>query len=149
MAQVVRGKVEKKGSNTTLLLGLLAVLVGLSAWNYHRNLTAEKDVPKSAFSGVSTADLEVLKSAYQSEVDALTAKGGLGGRATARATTGGVAGGAREFERVQRAMRSTREKGYAIAERQAAIAAIEQEQAQRGSTAGTPWQVFLRRTFSF
>jgi hypothetical protein len=145
----VRGQTEKKGGNAPLLLALLVVLVGLSAWNYHRNLTAEKDVPKSAFSGVSTGDLEVLKAAYQSEVDALTAKGGLGKRATARTTTGGVAGGAREFERVQRAMRATREKGYEIAERQAAIEAIEREQALRASTAGTPWQVFLRRTFSF
>lgn len=144
----VRGQTQKKGGNAARLLLVLVALVGATGWNYHRNLTAEKNVPPSAFTGVSDADLEVLKQAYQSEVDALTAKGGLAARATAR-TTSGVASGAREFERVQRAMRATREKGYQVAERQAAIEAIEREQAQRQSVGGTPAQIFLRRAFTF
>jgi len=147
MAGRVQG--EKSGSNAKLLLFLLVALVGVTGWNYHRNLTAETNVPKGAFSGVKDADLDVLRAAYQSEVDSLTKKGGIGLRATARDTTGGVAGGAREFARVQRAMRTTREKGYEVAERQAAIEAIEQEQARRQSVAGTPTEVFLRRAFTF
>ncbi|HEX5064486.1 MAG TPA: hypothetical protein VFY49_00085 [Myxococcota bacterium] len=143
----VRG--EKSGSNAKLLLFLLVALLGVIGWNFHRNLMAETNVPKGAFSGVKDADLDVLRAAYQSEVDALTRKGGIGLRATARNTTGGVAGGAREFARAQRAMRSTREKGYEVAEREAAIEAIEQEQARRQSVAGTPMQVFLRRAFTF
>jgi hypothetical protein len=145
----VRGQGEKSGGNAKLLLLLLVGLVGLIGWNYHRNLSAEKDVKPSAFTGVKDADLDVLLAAYQGEVDSLTAKGGIGLRANARSTTGGVAGGAREFERVQRAMRSTREKGYQIAERQAAVEAIEQEKSRRQSIGGTPMQVFLRRAFTF
>jgi hypothetical protein len=145
----IRGQTQKQGGNTKLLLAVLVALLGLGAWNYHRNLTAEQNVPKGAFSGISDADLDVLQAAYQAEVDALVAKGGIGVRANARATTGGVVGGVREFERVQRAMRNTREKGYEVAERQAAIEAIEAERARRGAVAGTPWQIFLRRAFTF
>lgn len=145
----VRGQAEKQGSNTKLLLFFLIGLVGLAAWNYHRNLTAEQNVPRTAFAGVSDADLDLLHAAYRSEVDALKAKGGIGVRARARTTTGGVAGGVREFERVQRAMRTTREKGYEVAEREAAIEAIEQEKARRQSLRGTPTEIFLRRAFTF
>ena len=91
----------------------------------------------------------MLIAAYQGEIDAMRAKGGTGRRANARNTTGGVAGGVREFERVQRAMRSTREAGYAIAEREGAVAALEQERARRVASEGDgKLMVHLKRAFT-
>lgn len=139
---------EKKGSKTGLLLVLLIGLVALSAWNYQRNASLEQSAPPSPYASIATADLDVLIAAYQSEIDALRARGGTGLRARAR-DTHGVENGAREFERVQRSMRSTREAGYEIAEREGMIAAIEQERSRRASSeAGGKWMILLRRAFT-
>lgn len=142
----VRTQGEKQGGNTPLLLTLLLLLVGLSAWNYQRNAALEKASP-SPYASMSDANLDVLIAAYQSEIEGMQAKGGVGRRANARDTSG-VASGVREFERVQRVSRSTREAGYAIAEREAAVAALEQEKARRARLGGGALQVFLRRAFT-
>lgn len=122
-------KREQQGSKTPLLLILLLALVGLSAWNYHRNAALESAQP-SPYAGVSDRDLDLLIAAYRSEIDAMRAQGGADHRATAR-DTGRIDRGIREFERVQGVSRSAREAGYAIAEREAAVAALEQEKARR------------------
>ena len=74
--------------------------------------------------------------------------GGQKSRARVRETTN-VGSGVREFERVQRASRSVREAGYALAEREGAVEALELERAKRSSLGGSPFQVFLRRAFTF
>ena len=106
----VRSRREKKESNTGLLLVVLLALVGLGAWNYHRNAAVDKSVKPGPYAGVPTQDLDVLIAAYRSEIDALKARGGTGLRASARSTSG-VANGVREFERVQRTAQGTRAAG--------------------------------------
>ena len=137
---------EKQGSNTLLLLVLLMVLVGLTTWNYQRNVALQSNDP-SPYAGVADADLDVLLAAYESELEALRAQGGVGRRVSAR-NTSGVARGVREFERVQRAGRSTREAGYAISEREAVVRALEAEKARRVQYAGGTLLVFLKRAFT-
>ena len=145
----VRNRREKKESNTGLLLVVLLALVGLGAWNYHRNAAVDKSVAPGPYASVPTKDLDVLIAAYQSEVDALKAHGGTGLRATAR-NTSNVANGVREFERVQRRAQGTRYAGYEISEREGAIKAIEQEKSRRAASGegGAPWMVFLKRAFT-
>lgn len=137
---------EKSGSNTGMLLVVLVVLIGLSAWNYQRNLALERAVVPTPYAGLSVADLDALIAAYQSEIDTLRAQGGADRRASARPTSG-VAQGVREFERVQRSARSAREAGYRISEREGALRALEEERSRRSQqTKGVA--LFLRRAFS-
>ncbi|HXK26106.1 MAG TPA: hypothetical protein VMS55_25790 [Myxococcota bacterium] len=145
----VRSRNQKKESNTGLLLVVLLALVGLGAWNYHRNVAVERSVKPGPYASVPTKDLDVLIAAYRSEVDALKARGGTGLRATAHSTSG-VGNGVREFERVQRTTQKTREAGYEISEREGAIAAIENEKSRRAASGegGTPWMLFLKRAFT-
>jgi len=146
----VRGRREKKEkSNLGLLLMVLLALVGLGAWNYHRNAAVDKSVAPGPYATVPTKDLDVLIAAYRSEVDALKARGGTGLRASAR-TTSGVENGVREFERVQHTAQKTRAAGYEISEREGAIAALEQEKSRRAASGegGAPWMVFLKRAFT-
>ena len=145
----VRSRSPKKESNTGLLLVVLLALVGLGAWNYHRNAAVDKSVKPGPYAGVPSKDLDVLIAAYRSEIDALKARGGTGLRASARSTSG-VANGVREFERVQRTAQGTRAAGYEISEREGAIKAIEQEKSRRAASGegGAPWMVFLKRAFT-
>jgi hypothetical protein len=149
MAGVRRTQKKEKESNTALLLVVLLALIGLGAWNYHRNTAVDKSVKPGPYAGVPTKDLDVLKAAYQSEIDALKARGGTGLRASARETTN-VGNGVREFERVQRREQRTRAAGYEISEREGAIKAIEQEKSLRAASGegGAPWMIFLKRAFT-
>ena len=141
-----RGKREKHGGKTPLLLTLLVVLVGLSAWNYQRNVAREKAHP-SPYATVSDRDLDVLIAAYQSEIDAMRARGGAGRRASAHDASS-FGGGVREFERVQRASQSAREAGYEISEREGALEALKQEKALRTERGGEGALLFLKRAFT-
>jgi hypothetical protein len=137
-------KSESKGSNAPLLLVVLLLLVGLSAWNYRRNAALESDAT-SPYATLSDRDLDVLIAAYRSEIQAM--QGGGSGRAVVR-DTNALHRGVREFERVQRASRSVREAGYELAEREGAVQALEQEKARRTGQAGGVWLTILRRAFT-
>jgi hypothetical protein len=143
----VRANQEKSESKAPLLLLLLALLIGLGAWNYRRNVALENAHP-SPYATVSDHDLDVLIAAYQSEIDAMSARGTANRRASAHATSG-VAGGVREFERVQRTSRAAREAGYEISEREGAVEALKQEKARRIARGSGGALLVLRRAFSF
>jgi hypothetical protein len=138
---------KEGGGNATLLVLLLVALAGLCTWNYRRNAALEAESSKSAYSTLAAADVDRLLGAYQGELEALRAKG-RPGRANVRDTQG-VMDGSREFERVQRAGRSDREAGYAIAELEGVVKALEIEQRKRVAQGGGPWAVFMRRAFTF
>jgi len=141
-----KGGKGKDGSKVGMLLALLAILVGLGAWNHQRNAALE-DATKGPYSSLSDEDLVRLAEAYESELSSLRNQGSPG-RAAAR-TAQGVASGVREFERVQQASRSVREASYAISEREGIVKAIEAERARRSALGGGPWTVLLRRAFTF
>jgi hypothetical protein len=137
----------KEGGKAGLLLLVLVVLAGLCTWNYQRNAALEVASNTGPYVTLSDPDVDRLLGAYQSELEALRAKG-RPGRANAR-TTQGVVEGVREFERVQRAGRSDREAGYALAELEGVVRALEIEQSKRRAQGGGPWAVFVRRAFTF
>ena len=137
---------ESGGGNAMLLLLLLAVIAGVCAWNYQRNAALE-DTSKGPYSSLATPDVDRLLGAYKSELEGLRAQG-RPGRANVRATQG-VMDGTREFERVQRAGRSDREAGYALAELEGVVKALETEQRKRAAQSGGPWAVFMKRAFTF
>jgi hypothetical protein len=144
---VRKASTKKKKSNVKLLLFLLVALGGVGAWNYQRNLAAEKAAP-SAYAGVSDADLDVLIAAYESEIAALEARGGPN-RARVRQTSN-LDQGARELERVQRASRAVREANYEVYERQGALEALQAEKTRRRAIGGgSGVLVILRRAFTF
>jgi hypothetical protein len=143
MAKRVAAK-DRKKSHTGVLLVVLAAIVGFGAWNYRRNVALEQSA-KTTYSNLSVADLDRLIAAYKQEIDGLHAHG-QPRRAKVRETAD-VADGVREFERVQRASRSVREAGYAVAEREGVLHALEAERAKRTPDT-SPWLVFLRRAFT-
>jgi hypothetical protein len=138
---------KEGGGSATLLLLLLVAIAGLCAWNYQRNAALEAESNKGPYSTLATPDVDRLLGAYQGELEALRAKG-RPGRASVRDTQG-VMDASREFERVQRAGRSDREAGYALAELEGVVEALETEQRKRAAQSGGPWAVFMRRAFTF
>lgn len=133
---------RQRGAVTWLLL-LLVALVAAGAWNHHRNVEREAQVPRPHAS-LSDADLEALLDAYRGELEALRRRSaGEAPRAPAREK--GLLGDAvAEFERVQRGARRERDLRGAIREREAAVEQLEAEQARRAGEADRV-RLFLRR----
>jgi hypothetical protein len=141
---------NRGGTQVAVLLLVLGGLAGGGAWNYKRNLDAERAAEAARpLSGYSTADLEALAGAYRQEIEAYRARyeSRRGQRAEAR-DRAFLDDQVREFEKVQQAATRARAAGGDVAEREAALRDVEAELALRGPASGE-WEIHLRRLTSF
>jgi hypothetical protein len=143
-----RKKKKKKRRHTFLLTVLLALLAGAGAWNYQRNVAAEKKVPRP-YQHYSAAQLDQLIPAYRAELDALVTRYEKASGHSITAKDRGFAGDQiAEFERVQRLSGSVRSLGYEISEREAMLRELEAERGRR-DTRALGLKTFLRRVFAY
>jgi hypothetical protein len=128
-----------------LLLVILAGLVGAGAWNYDRNLREEEAAPRP-YRGYADADLAKLLDAYENELEALRGRG---------SAAGGVAAGGQRlmdnvvaFERTRAAADAARSQQGELAQREAIVRQLRDEQQLRAQL-GSGMAVHLRRLTSF
>jgi hypothetical protein len=141
-----RKKKKKKSGRTFLLTLLLALLCGLGAWNYQRNVEAEEAVPRP-YRSYSEAQLEQLIAASRVSLESLAARyEKVSGRSIEARDRGFVGDQIKEFERVQSMSRSVRALGYEISESEGLLRELEAEKGRRG---GGALSLFLRRVFSY
>ena len=133
------------GGKGTLLLVILGAAGVAGAWNFQRNLEAEKAEPRP-FRGYSDAQLEELITVYRGEVDRYT-------RAHEQVTSQKVVirhsahmdTRIREFERVQRIGRGKSALVDELARRTVALEKLATEKSRRG---GNPVKLFFKRLLS-
>lgn len=131
-----------------MLLSLLACLaVGAGGWNYARN-GADDENAFRPYKSYSQEDLEALISAYDAEIEALQERyTAANSSRTTAANRAFMEGRVREFERVQRTGRATRELGARLAERQVTAKLLREEEGRRGPDEGR-FALVLRRLFT-
>ncbi len=121
---------NRRAGGATVPLLFLVLLLGLGAYNYHRNWTAESAAQgPRPFESYATGDLEQLRDAYNSEIVQLERHYSAQERRRVRARSEGLMMGERldEFERVQRTSGKLREIGTEVADRQARLRDVEKE----------------------
>jgi hypothetical protein len=137
-------KTSGGGGKLLLLLVLLTVAGGAGAWNYRRNLQAEEAEPRP-FRSYSDADLESLEAAYQQEIEVYTRRyETLTGQGVVVREGGHIDDKIREFERVQRISRSTRELVTQLARRHVAVEGLASERHKRIEES-QPVKLFFKR----
>ncbi|MCP5042339.1 MAG: hypothetical protein GY944_15040 [bacterium] len=146
------GKQKGKGGggSGTLLFIILVLAGGLGGWNYHRNLGLEVEQREGArpFQGYSSDALEDLAAAYGEEADILERKykASLERRNGVRDTDGLLMDKVQEFERVQKIGDSIRVATSQVADSEARLRQIRDEQAWRRNESG--WTLHLKRLTS-
>ena len=124
---------ESKRNQWMLLLLLLAIAGGAGAWNYQRNVAAEK-AEYRPFRTYAEADLESLATAFRSDLDSSAGHYQAAKRGKVAVRDGALLGDqVREFERVQHISRRKRELAGRVAEQEAMLREVEKEQARRGA----------------
>jgi hypothetical protein len=125
---------------------LLAILSGLGAYNYHRNLEAERaERGNPPFAAYDDASLTALMEAYEGEITSIEGRyGALRDSRVAVRDTHLVGDGVREFERVQARVRKQRAVSEELGTREARVAEIREEQAHRERMA-RGWVVHVER----
>lgn len=134
-----------------LLLAILIGAAGAGAWNYHRNLVAERqDHAARPLIGYEIGDLEVLAEAYRKEVAALTQR--YDGVRTQRVEARDQAffgDQIDEYERVRRRSGGRRDIGAQLSEAEAALRSVDEELDTRRREAGMFSNAHVRRLLSF
>jgi len=139
-------KKRKKSRGRTLLTLLLALLCGVGAWNYRRNVEAEAAVPRP-YRSYSQAQLDQLIAASRASLDDMVAHYEKVSGHSIQARDQAFAGDQiKEFERVQSASRSVRRLGYEISESEGLLRELEAEKRRRGDSAVG---LLLRRVFAY
>ena len=135
---------QGSGSRVMLLFLLLALAGGLGAWNYQRNVAAER-AELRPFRSYSDADLESLTEAYRAEVVTYTKRYEvLTGRKVTINEHVHPDQKLREFERVQRISQNTRDLVTQLAKRHVAVDQLDSEQRRRGRERNVV-MLFLKR----
>lgn len=139
----------RRGGATWQTLLLLLVIAGAAgAFNYHRNYQIElQEQGARKFSGYSDADLDKLASAYRAEIEGL--EGSYVKARDRRVELGDrplLGERVREFERVQGAIKVKQGLTSALADAEARLREIEEEQAVRTHNRG--FERHLRRLLS-
>jgi len=135
------------GGSFLLLLVLMLGIGAAGAWNYQRNLALEEqEKGEQAFKGYSDEDLEALAQAYRQEIEALDRRysSARRGRTSAR-DEGLLAERVNEFERVQRSNDQLRNATAELAQREARLAEVTDEQRFRSGAASTQLMLHLGR----
>ena len=139
------------GGSTVPLLLLLVALVGIGAWNYHRNYANEQASQRGRpYAGYSTKEVELLRDAAAGEL--AKAQGRLEraqrGRVRSARDRGSVATNVAQFGRVTRASDALRDATSTVAERKALKEALDRELSQRsGATTGLARHLARLTTF--
>jgi hypothetical protein len=130
---------------TILVLALLVILGAAGEYNYQRNKAEEeRDTPR-AYIGYSDTEIAALIEAYQQEAEALEERYVAAKNRTIETRSGGLIDEQiREFERAQEAGTSTRSVGADVAQREAIVRELRNEQSLRGSP-GDALKAHLRR----
>ena len=129
-------------------LMLLAGMVGLGAWNFHRNLAAEKQEPRP-FGSYSDSEVEALIAAYEEEIASFTRKWEkVNGQKVSVQNFSHRDSRFREFERVQNIGRQAREMTGELAKRHVALNELHEEQAKRVKERQVVL-IFLKRLFTY
>jgi len=118
-------------------VGIMLVILGAAGeYNYQRNKAEEeRDTPR-AYIGYSDAEIAALIEAYQQEAEALEERYVAAKNRTIETRSGGLIDEQiREFERAQEAGTSTRSVGADVAQREAIVRELRNEQSLRGSPA--------------
>jgi len=134
MSGSMRGR-RTAGNTTTPLAMLLLILVGVGAWNYHRNHQLEQKSERGrAYSAYSTREVELLRDAVAGELEAARAR-------LERAKRGRI-------DRASRASGAIQDAASTVAENESLKSVLDQELALR-SGSGTGTALHLRRLTSF
>jgi hypothetical protein len=139
------------GNSTGSLALLLAALLGLGAWNYHRNYQLERAGERGRpYSSYSDRDVSLLRDAVAAELEASRARfeRARDHRMRGARDRGSVGENAAQFNRTTRASGAIRDAASAVAEREASLAALDAELAHRAGTANGA-ALHLRRLTSF
>ncbi|MEZ4279421.1 MAG: hypothetical protein R3F21_07365 [Myxococcota bacterium] len=139
------------GNSTGSLALLLAVLLGLGAWNYHRNYQLERESARERpYSGYSDRDVSLLRDAVFSELQASRERfeRARKGRMSGARDRGSVGDNAVQFNRTTRASNAIRDAASVVAQQEATLAALDAELAHRAGI-GDGAALHLRRLTSF
>lgn len=129
-----------------LLAVLLAALGGGGFWNYQRNLVRE-EAEAGPYHAYSDDQLAALRKAYEGEIAAHRQRYAASKAAPRQEARGQLLDEqVRDYERASARGRAIRDAGGDLAEREATLALIREEEAKRG---GDPTQIFLRRLTTF
>jgi hypothetical protein len=120
---------RREAGNAMVLMALVLLIVVGGAYNYQRNMQAEKsEQGPRPFKGYSSDDLSALRDAYDQEVKAYERTYSARQQQRVRATNAGrMNEQVDQFERVQRNSAALREATADVAEREAQLRAIERE----------------------
>jgi hypothetical protein len=137
---------NKGGGGGFLLVVILVLAGGGGAWNYQRNLTLESEA--RPFQSYSDADLEQLAGAYSEKTDMLDRKykASLEIRTGVRDTGALMEERVEEFERVQKIGDKIRTATTRVADSEARLREIRDEQQWRRSDG--QFDLHLRRLTS-
>jgi hypothetical protein len=128
------------------LLVMLAVMAGVGGWNYHRNLVLETEQAGSRpFEGYSDTALVDLAAAYREQAEMLERKykASLETRRGVRDRGGLIMEKISEFDRVQKIGSSIRVATSHVADSEARLREIQDEQAWRRNE--SQWSLHLKR----
>jgi len=118
------------GRATGSLVLLLLILSGAGAWNYHRNWQIEKETEaQRPYASYASADLEALRSAYQSELGEVRAQfdSAKARRVRPRADMGSIRGNVEQFQRTAQTSHAIRNAAANVAEREGQISELDRE----------------------
>lgn len=144
-----RKKKDSGGGGGFLLLVILALSVGGGGWNYQRNLAIETEKANSRpFQGYSDVALADLAAAYGEQAESLGRKykASLETRTGVRDNQGLISEKIEEFERVQKIGDSIRVATSKVADSEARLRQIRDEQVWRKND--KQWSLHLRRLTS-
>lgn len=139
------------GNSTGSLALLLALLLGLGAWNYHRNYRLERESAQvRPYASYSHREVSLLREAVAAELETSRARFELarGNRMRGARDRGSVGDNAAQFNRTTRASNAIRDAASQVAAQEAALAALDAELAQRARAAYGA-ALHLRRLTSF
>lgn len=139
------------GNSTGSLVLLLVVLLGLGAWNYHRNYRLERaSAHARPYSGYTHQEVSLLREAVAAELEASRARfeRARGNRMRGARDRGSVGDNAAQFNRTTRASNAIRDAASEVAAQEASLAALDAELARRSGTAAGA-ALHLRRLTSF
>ena len=135
------------GGTFKLILGLLVVLLGLGAFNYHRNWQAEKaEQGPRPLASYEDIGLIQLAEGYRAEIELLEKQQAAARSGSVKARkTEFVGEGVNEFERVQRSSARVRGLSGELAEREARLREIEGEMNYRQKIRTGGFELHLAR----
>ncbi|MFO0687521.1 MAG: hypothetical protein U0900_02325 [Myxococcota bacterium] len=140
-----------EGGTTSSLLLVLVLLVGVGAWNYHRNFQQERASERGRpYASYSVREVQLLREAAGSELAAAKARfeKARRGRAGSARDRGSLGDNARQFARTTRASEAIRAAAADVAEHESLAAALDQELAAR-SELGAGMDRHLKRLTTF